>query len=54
VIYSNYGINYNQQISVGSNGIATFPVMPSSIEVRIGNTDLLNGATETVTITYYY
>jgi len=27
---------------------------PTDVEIRVGNTNLINGATETVTITYYY
>jgi hypothetical protein len=54
VIYSSHGVNYDNQISVGVSGTAVFPILPASIEIRVGNTDLLNGATETVTITYYY
>ena len=58
VIYSAYehyvyGINYNQLIPVGA-GLATFPIVPSNIEVRVGNTNTLEAANETVTITYYY
>lgn len=55
VIWSAYGISYDSgHITVGTNGTAYFPMMPSSnIIITIGNTVLLN-ATETVTITYYY
>lgn len=55
VIYASNGVNYDNQISVGSSGTAVFPILPSSsIDIRIGNSNLFNGATETVTITYYY
>jgi flagellar basal body-associated protein FliL len=68
VIYSTYvitsitdghasvtALDYDNQISVGASGTAVFPVIPISIlEIRIGNTDPINGATETVTIRYYY
>lgn len=56
VVYSSYGVNYDSKIKVGTNGTAVFPVLPSSsIEVEIGYLgNLINGATETVTITYYY
>ena len=55
VSYSSHGVSYDNQTGVGSGGTATFPILPSSsIDVRIGNTNLVNGATETVTITYYY
>mgnify|MGYP000683943339 CR=1 FL=1 len=54
VIWSSHGVNYDETIRVGSGGTARFPVLPGTIEVRVGNTNLINGATETVTITYYY
>lgn len=55
VIYSAYGVNYDNQIGVGTGGTAVFPILPcSSVEIRVGNSNLLSGATETVTITYHY
>ncbi len=55
VVYSAYGVNYDNAINVGTSGTAYFPVLPSSsITVEVGNGNLVNGATETVTITYYY
>jgi len=55
VIYAAYGVNFNQQIDVGASGTAVFPILPSSsIEIRVSNSNLINGATETVRITYYY
>lgn len=54
VKYSAYGITYDNRVGVGSGGSASFPVLPANIEVDVGNTNLLNGATETVTITYHY
>jgi hypothetical protein len=54
VVWSAYGISYDNKITVGASGTAVFPVLPASIQVRVGNTNLANGATETVTIIYYY
>jgi hypothetical protein len=55
VIWSAYSGGYDNRTTVGASGTAVFPVLPSStIEIRVGNTNLLNGATETVTVTYYY
>ena len=48
------GIHYDTSIIVGISGVADFPVVPSSVQVEVGNTNLVNGANETVTITYYY
>jgi uncharacterized coiled-coil protein SlyX len=55
VVWSSYGVNYDNKVAVGVSGTASFPVLPCSrIEVRVGNTNLLTGATETVSIVYYY
>jgi len=55
VIYSSCGVDYDNTITVGTSGTGVFPILPcTSIEVRVGNTNLVTGATETVTITYYY
>jgi hypothetical protein len=58
VIYSYQGINYNQILS-GTTEV--FPVMPTSIEIHVGNGPSDNlfvpgGLVEnyTITITYYY
>jgi hypothetical protein len=51
----NYRVDYSNKITVGNSGTAMFPVLPSAdIRIYIGNTNLLNGATATVTITYTY
>jgi len=57
-----HGVNIDNQIGVGTGGLAVFPVLPiesnmlpySTTEIRVGNSNLVNGATETVTITYHY
>lgn len=55
VIYSLNGVSFNQEIVVNAGDSANFPILPSSnIQVEVGNGNILNGATETVTITYYY
>lgn len=54
-IYSIDGINYDNSITVGTGGTAVFPVVaPVDLIIRVGNTNLLYPANETVTITYYY
>ena len=54
LIYTSHGVSYDTQTDVGTSGTAYFPVLPSSITVEVGNKNLVGGATETVTITYYY
>jgi len=56
VSWSSYGVSYSNIITVGSSGTANFPVLPSSkVVVGVGNSNfLIGGATETVTILYYY
>jgi len=54
VSYSYGGSNITFTNNVGSSGMVLVPVLPSSAVVEVGNTNFINGATETVTITYYY
>jgi hypothetical protein len=56
VIYSAKGVDFNQELVIGYGQTANFPLLPSSnIQVEVGNALFGgNGATETVTITYYY
>jgi hypothetical protein len=44
--------NYNQ--TIGTSGTAIFPVLPSIVEVRVGNTMASDTNNATVTATYYY
>jgi len=55
VIYNSYGVNFDQEIIVGTSGTAVFPILPSTdILVRVGNANLFVDATEKVTVTYHY
>ena len=53
VNYSAYGVTYINRVNVGSHGSSTFPILPSQIQIIVGNSNLINGATEVVTATYY-
>lgn len=54
VIYSVDGVNYDQEITVNVGNSAVFPVLPSSsIQIGIGNGNMIGSATEVATITYY-
>jgi hypothetical protein len=40
VVYTAYGVNYDDQIGLGKGGTAVFPVLPSSsIKIIVGNND---------------
>jgi len=52
--YSSNGMSYAIGQFVGYSGTGRFPVLPGTVKVEIGNSNLFNGATETVTITYTY
>jgi len=54
VFYSLYGIHYDNSFIVWSSGTEYFPVLPSTVTVEVLNANEVSGATETVTITYYY
>ncbi len=51
--YAAYGVTYNNIVNVGLLGSTTFPVLPSQIQIIMGNSNLINGATETVTAKFY-
>ncbi len=51
---STFGVDYNSTIIVGTSGTAAFPVLPSVVEIRIGNTEPVNPVSATVKATYYY
>jgi|OSPMetMinimDraft_2_1075162.scaffolds.fasta_scaffold07429_2 uncharacterized protein YneF (UPF0154 family) len=53
--YSEQGISYSTgQVDIGSSGTVSFPVLPGSVTIYIGNNNLINGATEQIEIVYYY
>ena len=56
LLYSSYGVNYDHNVTVGTEGTASFPVMPSTVEIRVGNTEPYTGAlvNSTVSATYHY
>jgi hypothetical protein len=54
VIYSSYGVNYDNSVTVGTSGTAVFPVLPGTVEIRVGNTEAVDSVTATVTATYWY
>jgi len=65
VLYSVYvefqgAVHFDQTVNVGIGGKAVFPVLPSingnpcQIEIRVGNSNLLTGATEVVSVVYHY
>jgi cell division protein FtsB len=54
-VYTYGDIHYNQAVTVGTDGIAYFPILPSDVEFIMGNTDATATANNaTVTITYCY
>ena len=55
VVYNYDSVIFNHVISIGSAGTASFPILPSDeLEVRVGNTNFIDSANQTVTVTYYY
>ena len=50
--YGEANFDYNQ--TVGTAGTAIFPVLPGTVEVRIGNVMQTSTNNATVTVTYYY
>lgn len=56
VIYNSFGVNFNQNVTVGASGKAYFPVLPGGLEIRIGNTEPAGSdpVNSTVSVLYYY
>jgi hypothetical protein len=50
------GVEYDNQTTIYQPSVLTFPVLPASIEFRVGNFNLSGGEAlaENVTITYWY
>ena len=53
-LYTCKGVNYNNNVTVGTSGTAYFPVLPGLLEIRLGNTELVDTNNATATATYYY
>jgi hypothetical protein len=54
LVYSSHGVNFNQNVTVGTGATAVFPVLPGEIWIGIGNTELVDDVTGTVTVIYRY
>jgi glutathionyl-hydroquinone reductase len=53
MLYSSNGVDFNQTVTLGTEGTAVFPVLPGTVEIGFANTDQTSEAV-TVTIIYYY
>lgn len=51
--FSNYPYN-STTYAFGTGAQKTIPVLPGTVTVSFGNTNALNGATATISVTYYY
>lgn len=51
--YSAYGVIYNETITLGKSGTATFPILPATVNIKLGNTQTA-AFNITVSITYHY
>jgi uncharacterized protein YpmS len=56
LLYSSHGVNYDHNVTVGTGGTASFPVMIGNVEIRVGNTEPYTGAlvNSTVSAAYRY
>jgi hypothetical protein len=52
--YYSFGVNYDNNVTVGTSGTAVFPVLPTTVEISVGNTETVDSVNVTVTATYYY
>jgi peptidoglycan hydrolase CwlO-like protein len=54
VLYTFDGINMDFNQTIGTSGTALFPLLPGSVEIRMGNINQSNANNITATITHYY
>jgi hypothetical protein len=54
VLYTFGGINMDFNQTIGTSGTALFPLLPGTVEVRMGNINQSNTNNVTATITHYY
>jgi cell division protein FtsB len=54
VLYTFGGIDMDFNQTIGTSGTALFPLLPGTVEIRIGNINQSNANNVTATITYYY
>jgi uncharacterized coiled-coil protein SlyX len=52
--YYSFGVNYDNNVTVGTSGTAVFPVLPTTVEISVGNTETVDSVNATLTATYYY
>jgi len=53
VLYSSHGVAYDNVVTLGS-GSASFPVLPGNVVIVLGNRELTDRVTGTVTALYHY
>jgi hypothetical protein len=53
-VYSFGGIDFDFNQTIGASGTALFPVLPGSVEIKIGNVNQNDSNNVTATITHYY
>jgi len=54
VLYTFGGINLDFNQTIGTSGTALFPLLPGSVEIRMGNINQSDANNVTATITHYY
>ena len=52
--YSYREVDYQNSVTVGTNGTAAFPVLPALVKINFGNTDTVSPVTTSIMVIYYY
>lgn len=52
-VYSFGGVNFDYNQTIGTSGTALFPVLPGTVEIRVGNVNQTTTNNVTATITHY-
>jgi uncharacterized coiled-coil protein SlyX len=53
LLYNSYGVVYDNVVEVGNSTVA-FPVLPGPVVIVVGNTELTDSVTATVSAIYHY
>jgi hypothetical protein len=51
--YFSHGLSYSRRVNPETDGNATFPILPASVEIAVGNL-AMNRASARITATYFY
>lgn len=51
--YVYHEVNYHSIVRVGNNGTAAFPILPATVEIKVGNLDAASADTSIMAVYFY-